>query len=163
MQRGDTTYWRCSLFKNYCDATSVTVGDHLKSETGSHNHTAEPAELEKRRRINVLKESGKNTTDVPSQIIATATINMPKAVACIFPSIMQLTRTIQRTRRIEACAPLNPSTLADLIIPPRYTKILQNDDFLLFDSGPSADRILLYSTTENLTTLSQCYNWYEKF
>ena len=33
-------------------------------------------------------------------------------------------------------------------------------DFLLFDSGPSPHRILLFSTMENLRTLSQCDHWF---
>jgi len=37
---------------------------------------------------------------------------------------------------------------------------LTDEDFLLFDSGPSPDRVLLFSTKKNLETLGDVQHWY---
>jgi hypothetical protein len=85
---------------------------------------------------------------------------MPKSVAGIFPSPLQLTHTIQRLRKVSSAAPSNPESLEDLVIPASYQKSIANEDFLLFDSGSANDRILLFSTQENLRALHQSDHWY---
>ena len=48
-----------------------------------------------------------------------------------------------------------PANLIDLEIPQRLTETLDNRQFLMHDSGPQEDRILLFSTEESLQILSQ--------
>jgi len=153
-------YWRCVQFEKECSARCVTNDGEFKSESGSHDHPAEAADTEKRKRISILKDSARNTQDTPAQIVAAASINMPKSVAGDFPTPMQLTRTIQKTRVAATGAPTNPTNLIDLVVPELYTKTCNGEEFLLFDSGPGVDRILLYSTKNNIRTLSQCEQWY---
>jgi len=118
------------------------------------------ARLEKRNRMTTLKELARNTQHTPSQIVAAATINMPQSVAGQFGTTMQLTHTVNRTRTAARGAPTNPTDLLELVIPNSYTKTHNEDPLLLFDSGAGADRILLFSTSNNLRTLSQCDDWY---
>jgi hypothetical protein len=66
-------------------------------------------------------------------------------------------RTIQRARQGSSQA---PSSLVELIIPDLYSKTKTGEDFLLFDSGSSVDRILIFSTRKNLQLLAQCRHWY---
>ena len=54
---------------------------------------------------------------------------------------------------MESVAPSNPESLTTLRIPASYFKMSDDEDFLLFHSGLSADRILLFSTKKHLETL----------
>lgn len=48
----------------------------------------------------------------------------------------------------------------DLEIPYEYKNTLDGSAFLLFDSGPCPDRILMYSTHRNLQLLDCAQQWY---
>jgi len=154
------TYWKCTQLPHGCKSRCSTENGEIKTQPGLHDHPADATNVEVRRRINVLKESARNTQDAPSQIVAAASVNMPKAVAGDFPTPLRLTRTIQKARVAATGAPRNPNSLNDLVLPVSYTKTLNGEDFLLFDSGTGADRVLLFSTETNLRTLSQCKHWY---
>ncbi len=154
------THWKCIKHNEHCNARCNTIDGAIASQSGSHNNAPEPADLIKRERINDLKESAKSTQNLPCQLVAQVTHNMPKSVAGIFPRPRQLTQTIQRTRKAISAAPPNPESLVTLVIPDLYTKSAADEDFLLFDSGPAADRILLFSTHANLQALSQSEHWY---
>ena len=79
-------------------------------------------------------------------------------------TLPNLKRTVQRQRvRVDA-APSNPRSLTDLVIPSSYQVILLDNDigeeqFLFYDSGPSADRILIFSTSDNLRLLALSRKW----
>jgi len=71
-------------------------------------------------------------------------------------------KTVQRVRRCKNAPPINPSTLAEIIIIEPYTLTLSNHPFLLYDSGvDDANRIILFSTEQNLKILAsdQCH-WF---
>ncbi len=63
--------------------------------------------------------------------------------------------TIQRQRQILNKAPQN---LRELIIPREFTITLKNEEFLLFDSCPSNNRILVFSTKFNLNQFKTINN-----
>jgi len=71
-------------------------------------------------------------------------------------------KTVQRLRRCKNTPPVNPSTLAEIIIIEPYTFTLSNHPFLLYDSGTDdANIIILFSTEQNLKILAsdQCH-WF---
>ena len=68
---------------------------------------------------------------------------------------------VQRARKNQNAPIVNPLTLAELEIVSPYNITLNNEEFLLFDSG-SADprRILIFSTRRNLEMLAQLTHWF---
>ena len=59
---------------------------------------------------------------------------------------------------------VNPTSLLDLVIPDNYSNI-ENEPFLLYDSGQVLDRILIFSTKRNLEQMYTSFssgNGYEK-
>jgi len=74
MTRESTSYWKCVYFKQNCPARYTVIDGQLKSTSRSHDHPADPADLEKRKRILALKESSRNTPASPAQIVADASI-----------------------------------------------------------------------------------------
>lgn len=46
------------------------------------------------------------------------------------------------------------------MIPQKYHLTNDEQPFLLYDSGPGGDRILLFSTERNLRLMENCKHWY---
>lgn len=76
------------------------------------------------------------------------------------PSRLCLNRTIQRSRNRENRPIPLPLDLEDLVIPDQYRVTNSGAEFLLFDSGPEVDRVLIFSTRNNLRMLRQSRHWY---
>jgi len=49
--------------------------------------------------------------------------------------------------------------VSDLKIADEYTKPMKGEQFLIFDSEASQDRILIFSTENNLKLMDQSTNW----
>jgi hypothetical protein len=56
--------------------------------------------------------------------------------------------------------PPNSKSLIDLVIPQKYQLTNDEHPFLLHDSGPGEDRILLFSTKRNVRLIKNCKHWY---
>jgi hypothetical protein len=125
-----------------------------------HNHVPDAADLSARRVIQNSKDTAINTQLATNNIIAQSSIGVSQATAVHLPSTTSMARTIQRTRQATSQAPAVPLSLVELIIPDRYSKTRTGEDFLLFDSGSSVDRILIFSTRKNLQLLAQSRHWY---
>ena len=54
---------------------------------------------------------------------------------------------------------LNLKSLEELIIPLEYRLTAKGDDFLLYDSGPGPQRILIFGTQMNLEMLNTSQIW----
>ena len=68
-------------------------------------------------------------------------------------------RTVRRERQAIDAAPVQPDSLQELVIPPEYQTTAKGDNFLLYDSGPSAQRILIFGTLCNVEMLNASHIW----
>ena len=97
----------------------------------------------------------------PRQIIANLISNVPECVLGALPSISALKKVTRRVRRRVNTPIANPETLAELEIVPPYNSNLNNEEFLLFDSGATdLQRIIIFSTHQNLQYLVQFNDWF---
>ena len=75
------------------------------------------------------------------------------------PTVHHLRRDIRRVRQ-RANNPIPvPLTAEDLVIPDQY-KTSDGQDFLLYDSGQIATRILIFGTRENLNLMERFPHWF---
>ena len=74
------------------------------------------------------------------------------------PTQSTLQRFIRRQRTV--AGPAQPNNLFDFKVPAQYQITNDGDAFLLHDTGPGNDRILIFGTQRNLQLLSQHRNWY---
>ncbi|KAL5237010.1 hypothetical protein ACI65C_004420 [Semiaphis heraclei] len=114
--------------------------------------------------INELKETASSqVTSTPHQIVANTISNVSsQAISGALPSVAAMKKTVRRLRCRKNALPVNPSTLSEIIIFEPYTLTLNNNSFLLYDSGSDdVNRILLFSTEQNLKILAsdQCH-WF---
>lgn len=78
------------------------------------------------------------------------------------PSVGSLKRSAQRVRGRNELPPPLPTTLENLIIPDddRYRTTAGGSQFLLYDSGPGNNRIIIFATEQNLRMLAQSRHWF---
>ncbi|KAI6647534.1 hypothetical protein LOD99_8800 [Oopsacas minuta] len=82
------------------------------------------------------------------------------SVSVKLPKLESLKRTIRRQRLLTSNVHPQPTSLEDLEIPEEYKLTNIRDLFLLFDSGPELQRILIFETIRILECLrSLSFGW----
>ncbi len=153
--------WKCKKYDSLkCKARVHTEDDRVVDVKGEHNHVPDPAEIKVREKILEIKEMAINSQASTASIISHSTVGVGEAVSGQMPSVALIKRTVQRTRHRINAPPPNPANLRELIIPESFTKTRLGENFLLFDSGASDNRILIFSTQRNLQLLANCEHWY---
>ncbi|KAL4105220.1 hypothetical protein QTP88_020483 [Uroleucon formosanum] len=118
------------------------LNDEVVLHTNTHNHTPNITEISTKTIINELKETA-------------------STISGALPSVATMKKTVQRLRRCKNALPVNPSTLSEITIIDPYTLTLNNKPFLFYDSGSDdVNRILLFSTEDNLKILSDQCHWF---
>ncbi|KAK5638651.1 hypothetical protein RI129_012946 [Pyrocoelia pectoralis] len=69
-------------------------------------------------------------------------------------------RTIRNVRTKHNLGPAVPLHRRDIAFEERYTQTENGEQFLLFDSGPEEDRLLVFSTRRNMQLLARSRHWY---
>lgn len=157
----DKTIWRCIEYESSrCLGRCHTANNEVIWSSDNHNHVVQTAKIKAKQIRIKVKELASTQQENPQQIIANATICVESSVTAALPPPAALTRTIQRIRR-NATNPIpDPVNLRQLEIPRHCTVTYNEEQFLLFDSGPGDERILLFSTQRNLNLLAQCPHWF---
>lgn len=152
-----TQYWRC--VESSCKGRIITINGEIKSQPkeNSHNHVPDPYKIQRKMAVNKIKEAAVHIQNTPHDIIST--VQIVPGVAGEMPSVHHLKHTIRRVRTHNQCALPIPKTMSDLKIADEYTKTMKGEQFLIFDNGASQDRILIFSTENNLKLMDQSTNW----
>lgn len=151
-------YWKCQNYKKYCKCRARTDGDEVISVSGEHNHAGNPVNVEVRRFMEKIKNDSKETRDSPQYVILNAASDISNLTVPALPPLSSIKRTIRRVRQREICGLPIPNHRKDITFSEEFTKTNRGDDFLLFDSGPTDDRMLIFSTQQNLNVLDSCQN-----
>jgi hypothetical protein len=131
-----------------------------------HTHAGNAARVEILRAQSLLKARAVESQDATGRVVAAAVADLTVAGQGQLPPLNHLKRNVQRVRVGNMAAPPNPDSLADLQIPPAYATYERlpgvAENFLLFDSGPETgdNRILIFSTQQNIGILQQATDWY---
>lgn len=154
-------YWHCEKRDALgCKGRAVTtfVGrQHCLKKFTDHNHAAEASRVNVIRTVNTLKERGMETNETPAQIIQTTTASISRETHPYLPSRDALRQTIKRIRSSDL--PAEPRSLDELVVPEDLRKTLGGSDFLVRDIVLEEDRILLFTTIENVQYLDQSTIW----
>lgn len=106
-----------------------------------------------------LRQRAKETFESPVNVMAHASRGTPNAVATLLPSDRNMRRTVSRIRG--KIYPAIPSTTAELVIPADFKITFTAKQFLLHDDGPdSENRMLIFSTADNLQLLRENNEWF---
>ena len=155
------TIWKCIEYgTNKCKGRCHTVEGSVVLHSDVHNHAPKPEVVDAKIIVESLKQLARSTSETPHNLVAQASTNISLDLAGHLPPVPLLKRTIQRSRQAADFPIPLPTSLGVLVIPEIFTKTSRGEDFLLFDSGPAVDRILVFSTRRNLELMRGCSNWY---
>lgn len=125
--------------------------DNQFTVTKAHTHSGDGTIVGRAVAMKTLKRKAEESLDRGRNVISKLNENVSVTVAASLPKSKSMVQTIRRVR-VNNDIPAAPTTLIDLIIPENM-KNIGDVPFLLYDSGPSANRILIFSTQRNLELL----------
>lgn len=154
------TTWKCVNYnKTKCLGRVWTNEVEITFENEKHNHTPDVADIRVKDIAATIKEIAADTTDTPQQILASVTSNLPVSVSGKLPSAAGMKRNINSKR--QQGNPKSSTKLSELVIPEEFTLTSKGKTFLLYDNGKaSSNRIIIFSTQQNLELLKRCDHWY---
>ena len=157
--------WRCEQ-KDRCKArmhTCVTSVELVKI-MNDHSHDSDPAKIAVKETIMHMKKRAAETVEGTAQVINQALQNLPDCALGVLPTLPSMKKVVRRIRNEVNLAPASPSSLLTLVIPPEYQTYHPDEDsaepFLLADSGPGEDRILIFGREKNCHNLRESDVWY---
>ncbi|RWS19111.1 hypothetical protein B4U80_11385, partial [Leptotrombidium deliense] len=135
-------------------------GNEVVNEVNTHNHERRDIEIAAKHFIAEIKQQAVTQMQTPQQILASTSTSLSSAVAGKLPNVQYLTRTIQRKRQKTANSLPKANSLMELRLSGEYTKTFKNEEFILHDSGPQDERIILFGTQRNLDLLASSPHWF---
>ena len=156
-RKSDThTFWRC-INKKTCPATVVTVKDTTdisKRDKAIHNHETHAAKINSDRKIANLKEQVKERIHQPVKRLYSEAFQDEDNLELVSatPSFAAVKSRLYNERR-KLLPPL-PTSRASITLEGSWTQTVNGNPFLLANDGVD-EKILVFTTDENLTQLSQ--------
>lgn len=156
-------YWRCEQ-KNRCKARLHTKAGEVVLELNSHSHEACAAEVEVALVKTKIKKRAEETLEPPTVVVNECLTDMSQASLAAVPNMSALRKIIRRKRNLLLDAPTNPADLQQLFVPECYRVYVPQpgveENFLLCDSGPGNDRILIFGRQSWLHHLVTSDMWF---
>ncbi|KAF0761068.1 Uncharacterized protein FWK35_00007573 [Aphis craccivora] len=141
--------------KNRDDLIIVLLELHKLRSNNDHNHAPEASRALVAIANSILKDTAQSTTNKPSQIIQYTQSNISENIKPYLPSYEAQRKKIMRTRITHHHT--EPNSIDDLNIPDNLKKILFDQILLIKESV--IDKILVFSTVDNVKKLSQSMFW----
>ena len=157
-QANNKIYWKCNKFASYCKSRTITNDGEVIKVPGEHNHSGDAVNVEVRSFMNRVKSDAKQARDSPQYVISSAASQLSESAAQALPAISSIKRTIHNIRQKERAGLANPIHRRDIVFTDEQTKTHKGEQFLQHDSGPYDDRILIFSTQNNLSILENSEN-----
>lgn len=163
--------WRCEKYHPTlslgCKARLHTTEDlespQVIEKKGEHNHEPSPSSFDKKKFLENVRDQATSTdlaTKTPSHILADALNEVPHCSQGSLPRLDNVKRTIRKVRNQCGGSLPAPHSVEDITLPDIYRKTLKGHPFLRHDSGPSSDRMLIFTTTDNLNFLKSSDLWF---
>lgn len=103
-----------------------------------------------------MKEECKLGTVPPQAAVSRAVGKVGDYSGFQLPSTSSLKQMCRRSRRAAGGSIPEPVDLFQLTLTPSVTNLDNGTQFLLYDSGPGSDRVIMFSTEQNMELLSRC-------
>lgn len=157
----EVNIWYCvQKRKHRCRAKVFTANNEVVRTKDEHNHTPDSAKIEVKNIISKINKAAETTSDHPQVIVASYTEGISESASVQLPAVRSLKRNIRKARNRANKSHHIPASLSDLIIPQMYRRTSNGDNFLLFDSGMTNDRILIFGTMQNVQHMQSSPEWF---
>ena len=156
------TLWRCSkhqIFK--CKATLKTNKDDaiLGNTAPDHTHSGNVANALARQAIGKMKDHMSENIATPSASQGSVVVNLGEHVQMALPKRASLSRVLRRHRQITSMRDNNGKALPGLPTDKNFEIPERFKNFLLHDSGPGDDRMLVFGDRQLLGALEKAELW----
>lgn len=151
--------WRCSKYR-VCKCKAVIVANELvviKNINADHTHEGNSSTAQARRAVGQMKTRVVDNLASPAATRNAVSSNLPDHVLMALPQKSVIARTLRRCRQ-KHCI----TTGSSLPSPPTDTNFIMPlvfGSFVLFDSGPGDDRMIIFGCTEMLDGLARSTIW----
>ena len=154
--------YECELrrSRNYCKAKIKVKNNELVSKVNEHTHPADATRIQNLKALQEMKNRARDTQETPHQIVTRAVEGMSEECSAILPTISHLKRNLRQCRQRSQNSLPVPQNTQDLVIPLEYKNTKNGEQFLLYDSGPINQRILIFGTEKSVSYLEKCEHWY---
>lgn len=96
----------------------------------------------------------------PNRVIANAVRSSSDETFAKIGNIDAIKRNIRNIRNRESDLPKIPKSIDSFEIEGKFAKTNRNEDFLLYDSGPSFNRIIIFATQNMFNLLCESKKWF---
>jgi len=159
--RNNVYYWCCERRRTEgCKgrATTTLYNDlqYLRNFS-EHDHAPQAVNTNIAKAVAEIKKRACETREKPTQIIQANMASISEETRPCMPSRNALRRKIARVRRTKT--PPQPQSIEEINIPASLRVNLNGDPFLIKDHTIEQERILLFTSKENILHLSQASFW----
>ena len=153
--------WICTKNRSFkCPARMKTdqnlVIGNLNPE---HNHSGNVSTALARKAIGTMKKNMTETIATPSSSQGSVIVQLPGHVQMALPKRASLSRVLRRHRQIKMMVADNGAALPPIPTDKSFNIPARFQDFLLHDSGPGEDRLLIFGDRELLSSLGSAELW----
>ncbi|KAI6661256.1 hypothetical protein LOD99_10077 [Oopsacas minuta] len=118
---GKNSHWQCEQ-RGECKARVHTKGMEIVKRTNEHLHAPDVQATACCEIKASIKRKARDTQDSSHQIIGEGMLTASEGTAAKLPKLDSLKRTIQRQRASVLSAPVQPTALAELVLPAEYQR-----------------------------------------
>ncbi|CAN8017147.1 unnamed protein product [Ixodes persulcatus] len=163
ISKNDWTRWQCRYQRTLGCKGAITTDLEISCywSPAEHNHANDASTTETTKLRSQLKRKATTTSEPPSRLLAEALTATSEQVRANVGDLETVRRDLRRQR--SKVRPTEPSTTRDLHVQDTWatTGGAQPQPFLLYDNGQERqDRMLVFSTHEQLAALSSSQTWY---
>ncbi|CAF4467107.1 unnamed protein product, partial [Didymodactylos carnosus] len=161
-QTDEKTYWRCENHKTFnchyrihtCNSTNSQTHVTIINRNGNHTTScnSDPIKILLRKFHENVVDRAKNTQESTDTVLSQCISNLPDPARVRLPPLDHVKRTIQHHRKINDL-PQIPNNVDFPCVPILLQSTKRNEIFLRVDTGPGADRILIFSSPEQISIL----------
>ena len=151
-KKNEITYWKCEYAgKMKCKGRVHTdpANTTLLFENDNHNHLGNAVSAEIRIFEEKIRDRAITCNENTQAVIDTCLTNLSDHAVARLPNFKYIKRNIQH-QRVKNDLPSTPHDKTFNQIPVKLTMTQRNNLFLQFDSGPGNDRIIIFSSIEQL-------------
>ncbi|CAF4820499.1 unnamed protein product, partial [Rotaria sp. Silwood2] len=154
----DKTFWKCEYSRTgkckgrihiNCIKTAILY------ETDNHKHPGNAVSSEIRVSEGKIRVRAANCNETTQSVIDNCLTNLPDEVVARPPEFKHIKRNIQYQRAKNDLPEIPHDKIFDRI-PNKLAITKRNSQFLRYDSGPGYDRLLIFSSAEQLQLLGSC-------
>ena len=156
--------WACTVSRSRNCKGAVTTDETPINNPRNftpHNHAADNTTVEVRKFRANLKESSRANDGAKTQnLLATAVLTLSPLAMMNPGNFDSIKRDIQRQKAMNR--PLEPANIfmINVIHPWNTTGGVQPQNFLIHDSGPVADRVIVFAADEAIIHLANSTTWF---